>query len=146
MATIKAKWVAFSLATVLVGPAFAGDPTGMWLTEGGKSQVRLANCGDSLCGRLQWLKEPSDPATGKLRRDVRNPDPGKRDRPLVGLDIFVGMRPGETPDQWAGEIYNPEDGKTYRARLTLQGTRTLELKGCVLGGLICKSQAWSRVN
>jgi uncharacterized protein (DUF2147 family) len=142
----KARSVAFGLATALIGPAFAGDPTGTWLTEGGKSQVRLANCGEALCGRIQWLKEPSDPATGKPKRDVRNPDPGKRDRPIVGVDILMGMRPDQTPNQWAGDIYNPEDGKTYRAHLTLQDARTLQVKGCVLGGLICKSQAWSRAN
>jgi uncharacterized protein (DUF2147 family) len=142
----KARWIALGVATALIGPAFAGDPTGTWLTEGGKSQVRLVNCGEALCGRVEWLKEPSDPATGKPKRDARNADPGKRDRPLIGVDILMGMRRGETPDQWAGDIYNPEDGKTYQARLTLQGARTLEVKGCVLAGLICKSQAWSRVN
>ena len=141
-----ARWVALGLATALIGPAFAGDPSGTWLTEGGRSQVHLAHCGDALCGRIQWLKEPSDPATGRPRRDARNPDPGKRDRLLIGVDILLGLRPGETPDQWAGDIYNPEDGKTYQARLTLLDARTLQVKGCVLGGLICKSQAWSRVN
>jgi uncharacterized protein (DUF2147 family) len=142
----KARLVALGLATALSGPALAGDPSGTWLTEGGKSQVRLANCGEALCGRIQWLKEPSDPATGKPKRDARNPDPSKRDRPIVGVDIFLGMRPDHTPNQWAGDIYNPEDGKTYRAHLTLQDARTLQVKGCVLGGLICKSQAWSRAN
>jgi uncharacterized protein (DUF2147 family) len=148
MATITAKVrrIGWALMTALIGPAFAGDPSGTWLTEGGKSQVRLAHCGEALCGRIQWLKEPSDPATGKPKRDVRNPDPGKRDRAIVGVDILLGMRSGDTPDQWAGDIYNPEDGKTYQARLTLQDARTLQVKGCVLGGLICKSQAWSRVN
>jgi uncharacterized protein (DUF2147 family) len=142
----KARLVALGLATALSGPALAGDPSGTWLTEGGKSQVRLANCGEALCGRIQWLKEPSDPATGKPKRDARNPDPSKRDRPIVGVDILLGMRPDQTPNQWAGDIYNPEDGKTYRAHLTLQDARTLQVKGCVLGGLICKSQAWSRAN
>jgi uncharacterized protein (DUF2147 family) len=142
----KARWVALGLATALTGPALAGDPSGTWLTEGGKSQVRLVNCGATLCGRIQWLKEPSDPATGKPKRDARNPDPSKRDRPIVGVDILLGMRPDQTPNQWAGDIYNPEDGKTYRAHLTLQDARTLQVKGCVLGGLICKSQAWSRAN
>jgi uncharacterized protein (DUF2147 family) len=141
----KARYIAWGLAIVLSGPAFAGDPSGTWLTEGGKSQIRLAHCGEALCGRIQWLKEPSDP-TGKPKRDIRNPDPGKRDRPIIGADILMGMKPGETADQWAGDIYNPEDGKTYQARLTLQDARTLQVKGCVLGGLICKSQAWSRVN
>jgi len=142
----KARWVALGLATALTGPALAGDPSGTWLTEGGKSQVRLANCGEALCGRIQWLKEPSDPATGKPKRDARNPDPSKRDRPIVGVEILLGMRPDQTPNQWAGDIYNPEDGKTYQARLILQDARTLQVKGCVLGGLICKSQAWLRAN
>jgi uncharacterized protein (DUF2147 family) len=144
--TAKARWVALGLATVLSGPAFAGDPSGTWLTEGGKSQVRVAHCGEALCGRIQWLKEPTDPATGKPKRDVRNLDPGQRDRPIIGVDILLGMRPEQTPDQWAGDIYNPEDGKTYRAHLIVQDARTLQVKGCVLGGLICKSQSWSRVN
>ena len=141
----KARCIAWGLAIVVIGPAFAGDPSGTWLTEGGKSQIRLAHCGEALCGRIQWLKEPSDP-TGKPKRDIRNPDPGKRARPIIGVDILMGMKPGEAADQWAGDIYNPEDGKTYQARLTLQDARTLQVKGCVLGGLICKSQAWSRVN
>ena len=144
--TTKARCIGWALATVLISPAFAGDPSGTWLTESGKSQVRLAPCGEALCGRIQWLKEPNDPATGKPKRDVRNPDPGKRDRPIVGVEILKGMKPGEAPDQWAGDVYNAEDGKTYQARLILQDARTLQLKGCVLGGLICKSQAWSRVN
>lgn len=144
--TAQARRVAFALAIAFSGPAFAGDPSGTWLTEGGKSQVRLTPCGEALCGRIQWLKEPSDPATGKPKRDVRNLDPGKRDRPIIGVEILLGMRPEPTPGQWVGDIYNPEDGKTYRAHLTLQDARTLEVKGCVLGGLICKSQSWSRVN
>ena len=144
--TSSARWVAWGVAAALMGPAFAGDPSGTWLTEGGKSQVRLSRCGGALCGRILWLKEPSDPETGKPKRDRRNADPGKRDRPLIGLDILLGMRPGETPDQWVGEVYNPEDGKTYQASVSLQDARTLQLKGCVLGGLICKSQAWSRMN
>jgi uncharacterized protein (DUF2147 family) len=144
--TAKARWVVLGLATALCGLAFAGDPSGTWLTEGGKSQVRLVHCGEALCGRIQWLKEPTDPATGKPKRDIRNLDPSQRDRPIIGVDILLGMRAEQTPDQWAGDIYNPEDGKTYRAHLSLQDARTLQVKGCVLGGLICKSQSWSRVN
>ena len=47
-------------------PATAGDPTGTWLTQGGKSRVRIANCGRALCGTIAWLNEPNDPQTGRL--------------------------------------------------------------------------------
>lgn len=43
-----------------------------------------------------------------------------------------------------GSITNPEDGKTYNGSGTLAGN-SLKMRGCVLGGLICKSQTWSRL-
>jgi uncharacterized protein (DUF2147 family) len=54
------------------------------------------------------------------------------------------MKPSGTPDKWSGQVYNVEDGKTYSGSLTLQGVRSLKLEGCVLGGLICKGQMWTR--
>ncbi len=36
------------------------------------------------------------------------------------------------------------NGKTYAGKGTLSGD-TLKMKGCVLGGLICESQTWSRL-
>jgi uncharacterized protein (DUF2147 family) len=127
-------------------PAWAADPTGTWLTEGGKSRVRVARCGDALCGTVVWLKDPNDHETGQPLTDKRNSDADKRSRPLVGLAIISGMKPAGTPDKWEGEIYNPEDGKTYGATFQMLDPRTAELKGCVLGGLICGRQTWSRAN
>ena len=45
--------------------ALAADPAGMWLTQGGNSRIRIADCGGALCGTIVWLKEPNDPDTGK---------------------------------------------------------------------------------
>ena len=60
--------------------------------------------------------------------------------------IVLGMKPSGTPDKWAGQVYNAEDGKTYSGSLTLTGASTLKLEGCALGGLVCKAQTWTRVN
>ena len=57
-----------------------------------------------------------------------------------------GLKPTATPDQWEGSLYNPEDGNTYKGILTAQGLLNLKLQGCVLGGLICKSEIWKRTN
>ena len=56
------------------------------------------------------------------------------------------MTPSSTPQKWEGYVYNAEDGKTYSGSFTLTGANTAELKGCVLGGLICKAQTWTRSN
>ena len=125
-------------------PALAADPLGTWYTEGNESQVRISNCGDALCGALVWLKEPNDPKTGKPKTDKENADPSKRNRPLVGVQIVLALKPSGTPDQWKGEVYNAKDGNTYTGFFTMTGADTAELKGCAFG-FICKSQTWTRV-
>jgi uncharacterized protein (DUF2147 family) len=123
--------------------AAAADPIGSWATEGGAATVRIAACGAELCGTIVALKEPNDPATGRPKTDKNNPDAAKRTRALIGTQIVFGMKPSGA-NKWAGQVYNAEDGKTYSGSLTLQAPNTLKLEGCVLGGLICKGQTWTR--
>ncbi|MEJ8571826.1 DUF2147 domain-containing protein [Microbaculum marinum] len=124
------------LAVVSAGPASA-DPSGTWLTENGDARVQISKCSNSYCGTIVWEKTP--------RTDTRNPDPAKRDRPLVGVQMIYGMVP-DGENQYSGKLYNPRDGKTYTGKLTMQGAETMKLAGCVLGGLICKSETWTRSN
>jgi uncharacterized protein (DUF2147 family) len=123
--------------------ARAADPLGTWYTEGKESQVRIVKCGNALCGALVWLKEPNDPKTGKPKTDENNADAGLAKRPLLGVQIVLGMAPTGTADQWKGKVYNAKDGNTYTGYFTLTGADTAELKGCALG-FICKSQTWTR--
>src|SRR5687767_16019665 len=34
------------------GTALAADPMGTWLTQGGNSRIRIADCGGALCGTI----------------------------------------------------------------------------------------------
>jgi len=139
-----AALTAFMFGLTLSGYAAAADPTGTWLTEGGKSRVKIVRCGNALCGAIIWLKEPNDPDTGKAKTDFRNPDASKSGRAMIGTEIVLGMRPGNTSEKWTGEVYNPEDGKTYSGSLTMTSANELSLTGCVLA-VLCKSQTWTRV-
>jgi uncharacterized protein (DUF2147 family) len=144
MTAFHAAFAAFVAAALLaLGPASAADLTGNWLTEESKATVRIADCGGALCGTIVALKEPVDPATGKPKTDKNNADPAKRNRPLIGVAIVLGMKPAG-PDQWRGQVYNAEDGKTYSGTITLQNARTIKLQGCILAGVICKSSIWTR--
>jgi len=141
------KTIALAAAALVVAaPAFAGDPTGAWLTRNGNSKVAMAKCGQALCGTIVALKQPNDPATGKPKTDSNNPDAGKRARPIIGTMIVLNMTPSGMPDKWNGQVYNPEDGKTYSGSITLKGANELDLQGCIAGGLICKTQTWTRTN
>ena len=139
----KAITSAILLTLCAIAPAAAGDPGGKWLTQDGKAVVNIARCGAAVCGTIVSLKEPNDPQTGKPKTDGHNQDAAKRSRPIIGLQMF-DMKPSGTADRWDGQVYNAEDGKTYTGSLTLTGATTLDLQGCALAGLICKTQSWTR--
>ena len=137
--------LAAMLALTSAEAAFAAEPNGTWLTQTGTSRIRVADCGGALCGTIIWLKEPNDPDTGKPKTDKNNSDAAKRSRPLLGVQIVLGMKPAGA-DKWTGQVYNAEDGKTYSGSLTLQDANTIKLEGCILGGLVCKASIWTRTS
>jgi uncharacterized protein (DUF2147 family) len=129
-----------------IGPvtgAGAGDPTGTWHTAGRLAQVLIAKCADNLCGTIVALKDPIDPATGKPQTDSENEDTAKRNRPVMGIQVVIGMRPAGA-NTWSGQLYSPEEGKTVSGNLTLKDANTLTVQGCVMGGLLCRSETWTR--
>jgi uncharacterized protein (DUF2147 family) len=143
----KAWFLAAALA--LVGaPALAADPAGNWLVKDQTAVIRIAPCADALCGTIAWTSQPG--------LDENNPDPSKRDRPIVGTQILLGMRPaggtggtggasgtgGAGGTRWDGEIYNPENGKTYSGHIILLSPDLLRIEGCLL--IFCGGENWTR--
>jgi uncharacterized protein (DUF2147 family) len=131
-------------------PSLAQEPTkvalvnsgatkvaGVWQSQSGVTRVRVTPCGAGLCGSVVWQKTPS--------KDVNNPDPAKRDRPVVGLQLVSNMKPvGD--NEWSGAIYNYEDGKTYHGKVKVNGSNSIDIGGCVMGGMICQSKTWTKIN
>ncbi|HEU5018008.1 MAG TPA: DUF2147 domain-containing protein [Pseudolabrys sp.] len=124
--------------------ALAGAPLGLWVSQEGDVKVRLSDCGGKLCGHVVWLREANDPRTGALKTDKLNPDPAKRSRPLIGLEVATGFVPNG-PQRWSGTIYNADDGHVYRANLIVKSARTARLEGCMLVWL-CMGHIWHRVD
>ena len=137
--------IAALMLFAMAGAASAADPDprGLWLTEGGKSRVEIADCDGSLCGRIVWLREPNN-EDGTPKLDVDNEDESLRDRPIVGLKVLWGFSHDGDGEWSGGRIYNPEDGYTYRSRMEVVDSKTLEVSGCVLF-VLCQGQTWVRV-
>jgi len=117
------------------------DPFGTWLTQAGDAKVLVKRCGAAICGKVVWLKQPLDGATGKPQTDDKNPDPSLRTRRIVGLQLFLDMLPA-TPSSWSGRVYNADDGKSYDSTVALLDAGRLEVRGCV--GALCGSEIWTR--
>jgi uncharacterized protein (DUF2147 family) len=121
--------------------AQAAGVSGLWTTERGDAKIRIAACGQSLCGTIVWLAQPVD-SSGRAKTDVNNPEEAKRARPLIGLTILTGLTAsGET---WRGLIYNADDGRDYDVGVRLLDDRRAAIKGCILGGLFCGGETWTR--
>lgn len=123
-------------------PAMANSALGVWLTDEGKAKVRVSECDGGLCSNIIWLREPNDD-DGKPLRDYYNPDPKLRNRKIVGLPLMTGLKKSGAK-QWSGHIYNPENGKTYQAHLTLVKPNLIILKGCTMWGWPCGRKQWVR--
>jgi len=124
---------------------------GTWTSSGGYSRIAVERCGDAYCGSIVWLRDPvyppgsRDGVPGEPKRDDHNPDRSLAARPLLGLRMLDGFRYRTDDATWAGgNIYDPESGNTYRARMRLAGRDRLELRGYVGIPLFGRTTTWTR--
>lgn len=129
-----------------IGP---GDILGIWRTEGDESKVEIFMCGEKVCGKIVWLKNPkyfdnSDGQVGTQVIDRKNPDPALRTRPVLGLQILSGFTE-QGDNTWGnGTCYDPKSGKTYRGTIHLASPDRLELRGYIGIPLFGRSSVWIR--
>jgi uncharacterized protein (DUF2147 family) len=143
MRTPKAITRALALPLLLAVPAAAAmaapSVQGVWITDDHKGLVQIGPCGGQICGRILKVVDagPNVPT-----KDVNNPDPKLRGRPLVGLVTLSGF--SQSGATWkGGRAYDPKSGKSYRSTLQLNPDGSLNVSGCVL--FICESRRWTRV-
>jgi uncharacterized protein (DUF2147 family) len=123
------------------GLTYADSPKGTWAMADRKFIVSVDRCGTNLCGRIVGLKEPTY-SNGRKKIDRQNENEALRSRPLMGLGLLLNMRPAGS-NTWKGAIYNPDDGKTYGATLSLNGS-VMKVQGCV-AGIFCKTVNFTRL-
>ncbi len=161
---IKAIQIFFiSILSWIINSAVLAQPSalngtsplvGTWLTDV-KSHLTIRQCDVGLCGYITKVairpelynkhKKEIDAVGIQNAYDYFNKDPELRSRRLLGLQILT-LDKMQAPNIYSGEIYNPEDGKTYKGRLELINNDQLRLTGCAFYGLFCSSQDWFRIN
>ncbi|HSW06863.1 DUF2147 domain-containing protein [Aquabacterium sp.] len=127
----------------------ASDPRGRWITASGNLEVEIASCGAALCGTVTRVlgNRSMTPGGGEMQpADARSP---------LGLRLLKDFSPlaggdaAAAPKEWRGEIYNRENGKTYRCTMSVstasQAGGELLLHAYVGLPLFGKTQAWQRV-
>ena len=123
----------------------ADDITGIWLTGGKEpAKIQIYRACEKFYGKIIWLKNPTE--NGKQKLDSNNPDKEKQNKLLIGL-IMLNRFKFDGGEEWnGGDIYDPENGKTYSSYLYLKNWNTLKVRGYVGISLIGRTETWTRTN
>jgi uncharacterized protein (DUF2147 family) len=124
--TLLGMFAFTTIALMNTAPAHA-FVEGIWLDKDG-GMVSIRNCGDSMCGTIASVST----------RDGGAANPRNR----VGVPVLIGMRPSG-PNKWTGQLYNVDDGKTYKGNLIELGPDSIRIEGCAL--FICGGENLTRV-
>src|SRR4051812_18416040 len=93
-----------AIALIASGEPSLASPVGLWQAKDG-GKIRIAPCGQSLCGVIAQTNPPQ-------AKDKNNADPAKRNRPLVGVQVLISMKPNGA-SKWSGQLYDDNTGRTY---------------------------------
>jgi uncharacterized protein (DUF2147 family) len=124
-------------------------PAGLWKTiddesKKEKSLIRITETGGVFTGKLEKLLDPS--AKSDAVCDLCSDD--RKDKPVVGMTLIKGVKQSDSDKgRWdGGEILDPNNGKTYKVRLTPgEGGKTLAVRGYIGAPMLGRTQTWVRV-
>jgi uncharacterized protein (DUF2147 family) len=127
---ICAVLAAAALAGGVAAQTPAADVAGVWIDHTGQGAVEIAPCGNRVCGRVVWLKNPEHKSVS-----------GKR---ICGTQVLGDLRK-EGRNVWdSGWIYNPEDEERFSAALELANADTLMVTGYLGIKLLGETFTWRR--
>lgn len=107
--------------------------TGLWINPHRSVAVQNQFCGNALCGHVVW-------ASPDAKTDAR--DSGITN--LVGTDLLQDYRPSGR-GSWKGTVFVPDLGRHFSSEIDVLAADRIKISGCILHGLICKSQIWTRI-
>ena len=150
---MKQSLVLLFISLFVITPVAAAENDGIlgqWTTAEGKSHIIISTCDAGLCGKIVWLKVPIYPAddekgmAGKPKVDRENPDPALRNKSTIGLQVLRGFKTRRDNVWQDGTVYDPDNGKTYKAKLALENEKTLKVRGFIGFSWIGRTEVWTR--
>ena len=120
---------ALAALAMIPAAANAAPPKGVWTNPKKNVRVTFQRCGDAMCGKVIWASAEAQEKAGS---------------PLVGTMLFEDFVE-EGPGEWSGSVFVPDIGQSVSGTIRQMDANTLIGEGCVIAGLGCKSQTWTRL-
>jgi uncharacterized protein (DUF2147 family) len=139
------KLIAMTLIAFAGGALAQDTPVGLWKTidddtKQAKSHVRITDTGGVLSGKIEKLLDPA-----KQESKCDKCEGARHGQPVLGMTMVEGVKKNADEPYWdGGTILDPNNGKTYKVRMTpKEGGKTLEVRGFI--GFLYRNQTWHRV-
>ena len=124
-------------------------PAGLWKTiddetKKEKSLIRITESSGVYTGKLEKLLDPATKPDAVCEKCSDE----RKDKPLNGMTLVKGVKQNDDDKGlWdGGEILDPNNGKTYKVRLTPKDEgKTLAVRGYIGAPLLGRTQTWVRV-
>jgi uncharacterized protein (DUF2147 family) len=129
--------IATALALALAAMPAAAQSTGIeghWTNPKHSTLVHVTRCdGNSYCAIV--LKASAKAQANARKGGTKN---------FIGTEI---LRVGDSGNGlYKGKAFDPESNMHVPATVRFVGPATIEIQGCALFGLICKTQRWTKVD
>ena len=108
---------------------------GLYWSPKKDAKIEIYLKGRQYFGKFVWL--------ATARRDTKNPTKALQSRNVLGLELLTGF----TYDDGiysGGEIYDPETGKTYSCKISLEANK-LKVRGYVGISLFGRTEYFERI-
>jgi uncharacterized protein (DUF2147 family) len=110
------------------------EPFGVWKNRKNSVHIKTHSChGGRLCGTVIWASE-------KAQADARKGGTAQ----LIGSELLRDFR-RDARGRWKGKVLVPDIGMVFSGKITMVDRNTMTGRGCLLWGIGCKSQTWTRV-
>jgi uncharacterized protein (DUF2147 family) len=122
-----------ALAVMAPAPEAQGPArgvAGVWIDHTGQGAVEILPCGERVCGRVVWLRNPEHKS--------------KSGRLICGTQILGDLRARSNNTWESGWIYNPEDEERFSAEIKLKNENTLLVTGYLGIKLLGETYTWKR--
>lgn len=125
--------IAVAVATLFAAaPGIASAPVeGRWVN--GKMQIRIAPCGRTLCGTV-IKASPKQQAKAEKGSGTE----------LIGATLIRDIRP-VGPGRYSAKVFVADKNIHAKGTIRQIGRDRLDVKGCAVFGMVCKSAQWDRI-
>lgn len=132
-------FAAAAAACLMLGQSAVAQPDtadafGVWRNPKDNVHVEIRPCGEAACGTVIW-------ATAKTQAKAREAGTHR----LIGTQVLKNLQLDGRRGLWRGQVFVPELNRNFVGIAEPVDATRLLAKGCVLGGLLCKSQIWTKI-